>query len=127
MAKILVVEDDMILALVLKKNLEKLGHSVLEVQSSGHGAIDAVSLERPDLIIMDIKLMGSIDGIQTMIEIRKFSEIPVIYVSGNSDESIKLKAKETQGSEFMSKPVDLHELKERIDKALELSSQKHRE
>jgi CheY-like chemotaxis protein len=118
MSKILVVEDDMILALVLKKNLEQLGHTVLEVQASGHGAIDAVSKSKPDLIIMDIKLMGSIDGIQTMIEIRKFSEIPVIYVSGNSDESVKQKAEKTEASEFMSKPIDLFELKERIINAL---------
>ena len=124
MSKILVVEDDMILALVLKKNLEQLGHTVLEVQASGQGAIDAVSTSKPNLIIMDIKLMGSIDGIQTMIEIRKFSEIPVIYVSGNSDESVKLKAQETQSSEFMSKPIDLFELKERINKALALSIEK---
>jgi CheY-like chemotaxis protein len=126
MSKILVVEDDMILALVLKKNLEQLGHTVLEVQASGQGAIDAVSVSKPNLIIMDIKLMGSIDGIQTMIEIRKFSEIPVIYVSGNSDESVKLKAQATQSSEFMSKPIDLFELKERINKALALSVEKRK-
>jgi CheY-like chemotaxis protein len=126
MSKILVVEDDMILALVLKKNLEQLGHTVLEVQASGQGAIDAVFASKPNLIIMDIKLMGSIDGIQTMIEIRKFSEIPVIYVSGNSDESVKLKAQETQSSEFMSKPIDLFELNERINKALALSIEKRK-
>jgi CheY-like chemotaxis protein len=126
MSKILVVEDDMILALVLKKNLEQLGHTVLDVQASGQGAIDAVSASKPSLIIMDIKLMGSIDGIQTMIEIRKFSEIPVIYVSGNSDESVKLKAQETQSSEFMSKPIDLFELKERINKALAISVEKRK-
>ncbi len=126
MSKILVVEDDMILALVLKKNLEQLGHTVLEVQASGQGAIDAVSASKPNLIIMDIKLMGSIDGIQTMIEIRKFSEIPVIYVSGNSDESVKLKAEATQSAEFMSKPIDLFELKERINKALALSVEKRK-
>ena len=126
MSKILVVEDDMILALVLKKNLEQLGHTVLDVQASGQGAIDAVSASKPSLIIMDIKLMGSIDGIQTMIEIRKFSEIPVIYVSGNSDESVKLKAQATQSSEFMSKPIDLFELKERINKALAISVEKRK-
>ncbi len=118
MSKILVVEDDMILAFVLKKNLEKLGHHVLEVQSNGHDAIDAVSKNSPDLIIMDIKLIGSIDGIQTMIEIRKFSGIPVIYVSGNSDQSVKEKAEETVSSEFMSKPVDLQHLQEKISNAL---------
>jgi CheY-like chemotaxis protein len=118
MSKILVVEDEMMLALVLKKNLEKLGHVVLEVQSNGLGAIDAVSKSKPDLIIMDIKLIGSIDGIQTMIEIRKFSEIPVIYVSGNSDASVQEKAQETESSEFMSKPIDLYELQERINNAL---------
>jgi CheY-like chemotaxis protein len=118
MSKILVVEDEMMLALVLKKNLEKLGHVVLEVQSNGLSAIDAVSESKPDLIIMDIKLIGSIDGIQTMIEIRKFSEIPVIYVSGNADTSVKEKAQETESSEFMSKPIDLYELQERISNAL---------
>jgi CheY-like chemotaxis protein len=124
MSRILVVEDDMILALVLKRNLEQLGHVVLEVQSSGQGAIEAVSKNNPDLIIMDIKLIGSIDGIQTMIQIRKFSEIPVIYVSGNSDESIKQKAQKTESSEFMSKPIDLHELQERISAALEAIKKK---
>ncbi len=120
MSKILIVEDEMILALALKRNLEQLGHLVLDVQSNGHGAIDAVSKNNPDLIIMDIKIIGSIDGIQTMIEIRKFSEIPVIYVSGSSDSSIQEKAQETESSEFMSKPVDLSELQERINNALKM-------
>ncbi len=124
MAKILIVEDDMILALALKRNLQKLDHIVLEVQSNGIGAIDAVQTNHPDLIIMDIKILGSIDGIQTMLEIRKFSEIPVIYVSGNSNESIKERTLETASSEFMSKPVDLTELKERINKAIELTKKK---
>ena len=120
MSKILIVEDEMILALVLKRNLEQLGHFVIDVQSNGDGAIDAVSKNNPDLIIMDIKLIGSIDGIQTMIEIRKFSEIPVIYVSGNLDSTVQAKAQETESSEFMSKPINLSELQERINNALKM-------
>ncbi len=119
MSRILLVEDDMILALVLKRNLEQLGHIVLEVQSDGLGAIDAVLKSSPDLIIMDIKLIGSIDGIQAMIEIRKFSTIPVIYVSGILNEALQERTQETISSEFMCKPIDLFELKERISNALD--------
>ena len=118
MSKILLVEDDMILALTLKNKLEQLGHVVLEVQSEGIGAISEVLNNNPDLIIMDIKLIGSIDGIETMIEIRKFSSIPVIYVSGALNESMQVRTKETIQSEFMSKPLDIFELEERISSAL---------
>jgi CheY-like chemotaxis protein len=124
MPRILIVEDDMILALVLKKNIEKLGYTVLDIYSSGHDAIQAVAQQLPDLIIMDIKLMGSIDGIQTMIEIRKFSEIPVIYVSGNSDDVVKEQAEKTESSGFMSKPIDLPNLENLIKRALKTKEKK---
>jgi CheY-like chemotaxis protein len=124
MPRILIVEDDMILALVLKKNIEKLGYTVLDIYSSGYDAIQAVAQQLPDLIIMDIKLMGSIDGIQTMIEIRKFSEIPVIYVSGNSDDVVKEQAEKTESSGFMSKPIDLPNLENLIKRALKTKEKK---
>ena len=118
MAKILIVEDDAILSMLMQKNLEIMGYDVLEAVSSGSDAIQSVVEKKPDLIIMDIAIIGSIDGIQTMIEIRKFSDIPVIYVSGNSDIKTKQKAEATPDSQFLSKPIMSDDLKERIDSAL---------
>lgn len=115
--KILIVEDDMIIAMVLEKMIKNLKHSVAGKVITGKEAIDKAHKESPDLILMDIQLNDEIDGISVMQEIRKKSDIPVIYITGNSDRFNRMKAKETNYIDYLVKPIQLKELEQSIDKA----------
>jgi len=66
---------------------------------------------------MDIALEGDMDGIEAMLEIRKFSDVPVIYITGNSDESNRTRAIETNYTDFLTKPVEFEDLKESLIRA----------
>ena len=115
--KILIVEDDMIIAMVLEKMIHNLEHSVAGKVISGREAIEKAHEESPDLILMDIQLNDEIDGISVMQEIRKQSDVPVIYITGNSDRFNRMKAKETDYIDYLVKPIQLKELEQSIDKA----------
>lgn len=114
MKKILVVEDDYILALAQVRSLQKKGYDVVASVPSGIAAIEAVKNLSPDLIIMDIRIEGEMDGIETMMEIQKFSDIPVIYSTGNSEAAIMERAKMTNLIGFLVKPIDYNELEKLI-------------
>ena len=79
--RILVVEDEAIVAMDIASILQKLGHEVTDVVSSGEQAIARVKENRPDLILMDIGLKGEMDGIETAKHIRGQFSIPVIYLT----------------------------------------------
>ena len=113
MKKVLVVEDDQILALVQVKFIQKMGFTVVASVTSGDDAIKAVKEFSPDVIIMDVRIEGDMDGVETMLEIQKFSSVPVIYSTGNSESTILERARETNMKGFFVKPVnydDLHKL-----------------
>ena len=112
MKKILIVENDLLLALINKRFCELLGHKVTDSVRSGHDAIASVRKNEPDIILMDIKIDGSIDGVETMHEIRKFSNAGVVYFTGNSENSIKARAEATNMLAFCVKPISLENLKE---------------
>jgi CheY-like chemotaxis protein len=85
-AKILVVEDEAIVAMDIADTLRKLGHEVTATVPSGERAIASIQENRPDLIIMDVGLEGEMDGIQTAEQIRAQFSIPVIYLTAFVDE-----------------------------------------
>ncbi len=118
MKQVLIVEDEMIVAMVLKKCVEEMGHKVTAIVKNGEKAVSAVRDSEPDLILMDLKLKGTMDGISTMLEIRKFSDIPLIYTTGNSDSIAKKRAEDTHFSSFLVKPICCDELKKAIEQIL---------
>jgi len=118
MAKILIVEDEAIIALSTKKSLEKMGHTKIIIVDNGEKAVQYVRENQPDLILMDLKINGAMDGIETVQEIRKFSEVPVIYTTGNSDPKAKERAANTSKSEFLSKPIESTQLLAALQKFL---------
>lgn len=83
--RILVVEDEYILAINLQESLESLGYTVLDIADSAEGAIVKANELRPNLILMDIRLRGEMDGIQAAEQIWQNLQIPAIYVTGHSD------------------------------------------
>ena len=116
MKKILIVEDDIILSMLNKRIVELLGHKVVKAIKSGEEAIDFALKNEIDIILMDIRLKGKIDGIETLIEINKSKVIPAIYVTGNSDEETKSRAEKTNMLAFCVKPFSYEELEQIIGK-----------
>ncbi len=107
---IFIVEDEMIIALMLEQMVKNLGHKVIGKVMSGEEAIESALRLKPDLILMDIRLKGEMDGIQAMAEIRKKINIPVIFITGNTDNYYKERIQESEYMGFLTKPVTLHDL-----------------
>jgi PAS domain S-box-containing protein len=116
---ILVVEDERIIALNLKENLESLGYSVVAIAASGEKAVEKATQLHPDLVLMDIRLQGNLDGIQAAQQIWENLSIPVIYVTGHSDQSTLERAKITAPFGYILKPVKERELYVAIETARE--------
>jgi two-component system, response regulator PdtaR len=100
---ILIVEDERITAEDMKKALNSVGFNVPAIVSSGEAAIKASEELKPDLVIMDIKLEGEMDGIQAAEKIRSKLGIPIIYLTAYSDEKTVQRAKITEPSGFILK------------------------
>ena len=117
--RILVVEDEGIVALDIKMTLRRLGHDVIDTVDSGKAAVK-VALERtPDLILMDIRLKDEVDGIEAARMIKRFRDIPVIYLTGQLDESTVRRAQTTDPAGYLGKPFTAPDLAALIQKALQ--------
>ncbi len=115
---ILVVEDNMLLSLVYENYIQKLGYTTIETCEDGETAVKVAKDSNPDLILMDIFLNGEMDGIEAMKHIREFSDVPVIYITGNSDQKHAERAAETNYTDYLIKPITLDDLKNSIDKVI---------
>ncbi|HKL17633.1 MAG TPA: response regulator [Halalkalibaculum sp.] len=102
---VLIVEDELIIALMIERMVQNLGHKVLAKVTSGEAAIVAAKEHRPDIILMDIRLQGEMDGIDAMSVIRRTSNIPVIFITGNSDENYRKRVEEADPLGFLTKPI----------------------
>lgn len=118
MTKILIIEDEAIIAEDIKNRLENMNYSVSRIVSNGQDAIKSASELDIDLILMDIILQGDIDGIETAKEIKKHFDIPVIYLTAHSDKNTLERAKVTGPFGYLIKPFEDKELQITIDIAL---------
>ncbi|AKB25093.1 response regulator receiver [Methanosarcina sp. MTP4] len=116
--RILVVEDEHIVAMGIKKMLKSLGYQVTGIASSGEDAISKAESTFPDLVLMDIMLKGNIDGIEAAREIIKRFELPVVYLSAYSDSQILERAKQTGPFGYIVKPFEEKDLHSSIEVAL---------
>jgi two-component system, response regulator PdtaR len=116
--KILIVEDEGIVILHIKKALENLGYVVAGMASSGDDAIIKATEIRPDLVLMDIVLKGAVDGIEVAEKIRAIRHIPVIYLTAHADESTLQRAKVTEPLGYIVKPFRERDLQIAIEFAL---------
>ncbi len=116
--QILVVEDESIVAEHIRRSLKNMGYSVSSVASSGENAIKEVEINCPDLVLMDIVLLGEMDGIETARQIRSRFNIPVVYLTAYSDEEILERAKITEPFGYVIKPFNERELRINIEIAL---------
>jgi PAS domain S-box-containing protein len=116
--KILLVEDEQIVAKFTEKQLSGAGYKVVASVTTGEEAIEKVNTLYPDIVLMDIKLMGSMDGIETADHIRKNFQIPVIFLTSLADDQSFQRAKTTEPFGYLIKPIDLKELNRVVDIAL---------
>ena len=116
--KILIVEDERIIAIDLQRRLERYGYRITGVTSTGHEAIASIESELPDIILMDVMLAGNMDGIQTAEICRERWEIPVIFLTAFSDEKTLERAKHVEPAGYILKPFKEKELYTSIDIAL---------
>lgn len=123
--KLLVVEDDMIIAATIALQLSKLGYEVSGIVPRGEEAILHVETNRPDLILLDISLKGTLDGIDTAQAIHQRWNIPIIYVTANTDETTFTRAKKTRPYAYISKPIRAIELQRAIELTISLLADEH--
>jgi len=116
--KILVVEDESIVAKDIQKTLQNMGYEVPDVVSSGQAAIQATEKHKPDLVLMDIVLKGKMDGIEAAEQIRTRFNIPVVYLTAYTDDKTLERAKITDPFGYIVKPFEDRQLKTVIEMAL---------
>jgi len=114
---ILIVEDEMIQSILLEKLIKSLGYKVVGKVTTGADAIEMALKLKPDVITMDISLQDDIDGIMATKSIQDKSMIPVIYISGNSDQYNYERAETTNFIDFIPKPVNKETLAKSFSKA----------
>src|SRR5918998_5646729 len=124
--RILVVEDESIVALDIQERLESLGYDVPTTVAAGETAIEQAGLLRPDLVLMDIQLQGRMDGIEAADHIRQRFGIPVVYLTANADHPTVQRAKVSEPFGYMIKPFEERELHTTIEVALYKHRAEHR-
>ena len=117
-ARIIIVEDQGIVALSLKNMLHNLGYKVPTVVSSGEEAVEQALRTHPDLVLMDIMLAQEMDGIEAAGHIQRQTDIPVIYLTAHSDDATLQRAKITEPFGYLIKPFEERELRITIEMAL---------
>lgn len=104
---VLIVEDELIVAEDLKETLIDWGYDVIGIVPSGRTALHLARESRPDIVVMDVKIDGNMNGVETAVAIRSFfeDEIPIVFISGHSIEKYPL-IKALSRSAYLNKPFD---------------------
>lgn len=110
--KILIVEDEAISAMLLARTLSDIGYSVDKVVATGEAAIESAKLGHPDIIAMDIRLAGKLDGIEAASTITSELSIPIVFMTGYDDRLTRDRAMSLKPLGYMIKPLDLEKFKD---------------
>lgn len=116
--KILVVEDEGIIAKNIKNKLKSFGYTVPAIATTGEEAIRMAEITFPDLILMDVMLKGDMNGVEAAEEIQKRFSIPIIYLTAYSNDDVLEKAKTTQPYGYIVKPFTSNDLHSNVEMAL---------
>lgn len=121
--RVLIVEDERLISLVLSRIMSELGHEVLACLPSGESVLSFLSGQTvPDFILMDIRLEGSMDGIETVARIKEKWSIPFAYASAYTDTATRTRAESTRPLEILRKPIRKDELRSLLDKVADLKA-----
>ena len=125
--RILVVEDDMIIAAHICLQLTNLGYEITGIETRGEEAVVHANVNTPDIILMDVNLRGNLDGIETAKMIQQKINIPIIYLTANTDEASFQRAKETHPYAFIPKPLNSVQLQRTFALVVEQLKENKRE
>ncbi|HQZ66800.1 MAG TPA: response regulator [Planctomycetaceae bacterium] len=117
-ARILIVEDEAVVALDLRQRLIRLGYDIVETVGFGEVAVELAREHRPDLVLMDIRLRGTMDGIEAAETIRTQLSLPVIFLTAHADDETVSRARVAEPFGYILKPFDERELWTVIEMAL---------
>jgi signal transduction histidine kinase/CheY-like chemotaxis protein len=117
-ARVLVVEDENIVAMDLRASLERLGYEVTDTAGSAADALDSAEANRPDLVLMDIRIRGDMDGTEAAEQMRRRFNLPVVYLTAYSDDATLQRAQVTEPFGYLLKPFDERELQIVVQMAL---------
>ena len=116
--RVVVVDDEIFVAMHLEAVLEDLGHSVVAIVSSGEAAVDEVAFHAPDLIFMDINLGGGIDGVEAARRILLNGAAPIVFVSAYGDDATRARIEAiAPGAGLVAKPVTPGALRSAVERA----------
>jgi DNA-binding response OmpR family regulator len=115
----LIVEDEILIAEELRERLSGLGFNVIAVVDTADLGVAIATRERPDLVLMDIRLRGEKDGVEAASEIRRQVDVPIVYLTAHSDRLTVERAQQTEHDGFILKPFHKVELQSTIEVALE--------
>lgn len=113
--KILLAEDELLIAQCLKMELEMEGYEICSFVSEGEEAVKTAKKEKPDVILMDIHLSGKMDGIEAAREIIEHKNVPVIFMTGYNDIEMFNRAQKINPVSYLEKPIEIIDLKPIID------------
>ena len=116
--RILIVEDESIVAKDIQTSLTGLGYTVVGIVAFGEEAVERVGELKPDLILMDVMLKGAMDGIEAAERIRREHSVPVVYLTAYTDDDTLRRAKVTEAFGYLLKPFEDRELRTTIEMAL---------
>jgi CheY-like chemotaxis protein len=116
--RVLIVEDEAVVALHLRRELTKLGYTIAGVASTGKQALEMIAHTFTDLVLMDIHIQGEIDGIETARRIPRYLHVPVIYLTAYSEDATLNRAGDTHPYGYLIKPFQDRELHATLKMAL---------
>ena len=109
-ASVLIVEDEVIISMAMRIRLKKMDYDVPAVARTGEEAVGLALQHRPDVILMDIRLAGEIDGVEAAAQIHRCADLPIIFLTAYSDDDTRARAEATGAAAFINKPFSEREL-----------------
>ncbi len=117
--KVMVVEDESLVAADLQYSLNTLGYNVSDVVACGEDAIECARYNKPDIVLMDIRLRGPMDGIDAARQINEFHNIPIIFMTAYSDSVTLERIKEIKPAGYVFKPLSDYDIQNILENAFE--------
>lgn len=116
--RVLIVEDEALVALEFQDMVEDLGYEVIGIAATGEAAQRLAAADRPDIVLMDVRIQGAIDGIETARALRAAHAVPVVFLTGSSDAPTMQRINEFEPAGRLIKPVRARDLAAMLDVAL---------
>lgn len=113
--QVVLVEDEVFVAMSMSLDLRNAGYDVAETLASGEAAVEFLRENSVDIVLMDIGLVGDVDGVEAARRIRVFSTVPIVFMSGYANRENDPAVSEVQPLDFLAKPVSFHRLRKLLE------------